>query len=310
MMPPRRWLDRCAVAGLATCVVGCFTDAPPLEDDTGSTSGGPTTDPEGDASGATMSVGDDADDDSATLDTSGTTTTAGSEESPGDAEAESETGTPECGCPDGVVLCDDFDDDELDGWLPPAGDPEPRIDDEMVHCGAGSLRAEMPADASVSTISALVQDDAPLGAPWSFGGWYFVSGACPQGTGIRILRLWLDDDDMAPPQYLVDLVLHLDELRLRATNDVDVQMEGVLLNFSVDAWVEFRIDFDLTNPSTPVVVATIGDELVSVPVPPVAPTLETLYTYPTLGTFREGISMSDQTCVVHYDDIWFGPTPG
>jgi hypothetical protein len=306
MLAPRRWLDRSAVVGLAVCMLACFTDAPPLDEDTGSTSAEDTTAAEGDATGpTTTTIGDDATsspDTTAATDADATMTTA-------EAEAESETGTPACECPSNAALCDGFELD-LSSWQPGAGLPPPMITYRDVHCGDGALRAEVAPEGSHSTISAEVIGTEPLMLPWSFGGWYYLAGGCVQPTPVRLLRLWFDDGMGTTPEYLVDVVVEPGALRLRATGpEFGSEVEGVLMQTETDAWIEFRIDFDFTSPRAPQVDATIGSGAVGIAAPPVVPEFGTLRVYPTLGPYLEGDPQDDTLCFVLYDDVWFGPSP-
>jgi hypothetical protein len=305
MLAPRRWLDRSAVVGLAACVLACFTDAPPLDEDTGSTSAADTTAADDDNGSTTATIGDD---ESASPDATSSPNTVTTEEASSDVDAESETGHEECSCPADVLLCDGFE-AELRQWLPPAGDPPPAISGEEVQCGAGALLSSMPADQTLSTISAEVTSDAPLALPWSFGGWYFLGGSCLTGAPVRILRLWFDDGGVAPPEYLVDIVVDDSAVRLRAIGPSgDDGIEGSFSPVITDEWVPFRVDFDLSLTNAPQISATIGDSLVVVTDPPIAPSFDAPRIYPTLGASREGAPQTELGCNVVYDDVWFGPT--
>ena len=307
MLAPRRWLDRSAVVGLAACVLACFTDAPPLDEDTGSTSAVDTTAADDDATGpTTTTIGDDvtsAPDTTAATDADTTVTTA-------EGEAESDTGDPMCECPSNAALCDGFELD-LSSWQPGAGFPPPAITYRDAHCGDGALRAEVAPEGSHSTISAEVIGTEPLMLPWSFGGWYYLAGGCVQLPAVRLLRLWFDDGMGTTPEYLIDVVVEPGALRLRATRaKVGSEVESLLIEVETDAWIEFRIDFDFTSPRAPQVSATIGGGAVGIAAPPVVPGFGTLRVYPTLGPYREGAPpQNDEVCFVAYDDVWFGPSP-
>jgi hypothetical protein len=305
MMPfPRRWLDRWAVVGLATSVLGCFTDAPPLEDDTGSTSRADGTGAEADATGSpTTSM----DDDDGPVDDSGDTTTGGSsDDSTPDAEAEVDTGSVECDCPVDALLCEDFESD-LEEWSPPAGAVLPTIASDVVHCGNGALHTELPAEGDRSTIGIELTSPEASQSAWSFGGWYLLEGGCLQEEPIRFVRVWFGGGG-GDSLYRIDLVIDAQWLRLLAYTP-EIENEGSLMRFPTDEWVEFRIDFDLSQADAPQVSATIDGNAVTVAAPAV-PTIADHRVYPTLGPFRNDGPQTDvPTCVVTYDHVWFGPTP-
>lgn len=308
MLAPRRWLGRSAVAGLMSCVLGCFTDAPPLDEDTGSTSAADTSAAaEADATGSpTTASADEATGSPDDSGSSGADTTAATAN---DVASESDTGQPACECPSSAALCDGFE-DGLELWSPGAGKPPPSITSDVVQCGNGALHTEVSGAASHATISAVLIGPEPLQSAYSFGGWYSLASTCAQPTPVRFLRLYFDDGGGETPEYLVDVVLDPGALRLRATGpEFDSEVTGTLMQVETDAWVEFRIDIDLTDSLAPQVSATIGSGSVAIDAPPAVPTFAELRVYPTLGPYREGKSQSDELCVIVYDQVWFGPTP-
>jgi hypothetical protein len=285
----------------------CFSDPPNVgdetstSDDTGATSSsGPTTSSETD-------VSDDAGDSSTTdvSDDTGESSSGGDSSTTGDAPLE-------CGCPDGNVFCDGFE-NGLRPWLELlSGGGSATEELDAGGCGPEAARLQVVTGNTSAALAGHVDatTDMLIGAPYSVRALVRPDAACGNEPGfVRLLEFRLPQS-VRGQWYSWRVAIHDGEVRLTAMDHEETFASWEAASVLPPGWIDVRIDFDLTA-MPPAAQVSIDDVLVvesGADAPALsdmaseddAPNAVVLGPYQTEAPFIEG-------CAILYDEVWVAP---
>lgn len=283
----------------------CFSDPPHAGDETSTgddtTRDGTTSDDTGATSSSdpttssTMDVSDDTGDSSSGGDSSTT----------GDAPLA-------CGCPDGNVFCDGFE-NGLRPWLELlSGGGSATEELDAGGCGPEAARLQVVTGNTSAALAGHVDatTEMLIGAPYSVRALVRPDAACGNEAGfVRLLEFRLPQS-VRGQWYSWRVAIHDGEVRLTAIDHEETFASWEAASVLPSGWIDVRIDFDLTA-MPPAAQVSIDDVLVvesGADAPALsdmaseddAPNAVVLGPYQTEAPFIEG-------CAILYDEVWVAP---